>query len=205
MENNGKTAKLFLTAGSTNVPTITSSHLSNDIFKLAQLHFHWGNMDKYGSEHTIDGLQFPIELHLVHFNTKYGETMEEALSVAHKSDNLAVLGVLFEITRSDMSILDPLINKLRYIQQEGTKTCVKSLVLKNLLPLDLNTFYSYEGSLTTPKCNEIVTWTVFKKRHSISSGQLDEFRKLISKGKPLVNNYRDIQNLNSRKVDFYSA
>ncbi|CAB4058367.1 unnamed protein product [Lepeophtheirus salmonis] len=183
MKNTGKTAKLSLKEGSTNVPTITSSHLSNDTYKFAQLHFHWGDMDKYGSEHVMDGFQYPIEVHLVHLNTKYGATIEEALSVANKSDNLA----------------------LTDIQSEGSKVDVKSFALEKLLPTDLNTFFSYEGSLTTPRCNEVVAWTVFKKKHMMSSEQLGEFRKLIGGGEPLVNNYRDVQDLNGRQVDFYSA
>ncbi|XP_040579919.1 putative carbonic anhydrase 5 [Lepeophtheirus salmonis] len=205
MKNTGKTAKLSLKEGSTNVPTITSSHLSNDTYKFAQLHFHWGDMDKYGSEHVMDGFQYPIEVHLVHFNTKYGATIEEALSVANKSDNLAVLGVFFDIIPCTITDLDPLISKLTDIQSEGSKVDVKSFALEKLLPTDLNTFFSYEGSLTTPRCNEVVAWTVFKKKHMMSSEQLGEFRKLIGGGEPLVNNYRDVQDLNGRQVDFYSA
>ena len=36
--------------------------------------------------------------------------------------------------------------------------------LKSLLPKDTKNFYRYQGSLTTPGCNQIVVWTVFKVR-----------------------------------------
>lgn len=36
------------------------------------------------------------------------------------------------------------------------------LALKDLLPDDQESFYTYEGSLTTPSCSETVTWIVMK-------------------------------------------
>ena len=31
-------------------------------FKLAQFHFHWGTTDSDGSEHTVDGEAYPLEV-----------------------------------------------------------------------------------------------------------------------------------------------
>ena len=44
--------------------------------------------------------------------------------------------------------------------------------LSRLLPANTNHFYRYDGSLTTPKCNEVVTWTVFKNHVNISTDQV---------------------------------
>ena len=38
-----------------------------------QMHAHWGAEAGRGSEHTLDGLEFDAELHIVHWNEKYGD------------------------------------------------------------------------------------------------------------------------------------
>ena len=37
---------------------------------------------------------------------------------------------------------------------------------------NMKDFYYYDGSLTTPKCNQAVKWIVFKDEISISSDQV---------------------------------
>lgn len=32
------------------------------VFRVAQLHFHWGGNNKRGSEHTLNGRAFPLEV-----------------------------------------------------------------------------------------------------------------------------------------------
>lgn len=44
--------------------------------------------------------------------------------------------------------------------------------LRAFLPRNLDTFYRYSGSLTTPTCNEVVTWTVFADAITISEKQV---------------------------------
>ena len=62
-------------------------------YQLAQFHAHWGGENSRGSEHTVDGKSFSAELHLVHFNTKYGDLG----NAADKPDGLAVLGMFIKV------------------------------------------------------------------------------------------------------------
>ena len=41
-----------------------------------------------------------------------------------------------------------------------------------LLPGTLRNYYRYQGSLTTPTCNEVVLWTLFEEKSTISEYQV---------------------------------
>ena len=48
---------------------VTGTPLEADSkFLLWQFHFHWGKDDTQGSEHTVNGREFPMEVHFVHGN-----------------------------------------------------------------------------------------------------------------------------------------
>ena len=69
------------------------------------LHFHWGKTNDKGSEHTINGEGYPLEVHLVHYSCDYqvaGDALKDYASgkADLKYDDkhvLAVIGVIFEI------------------------------------------------------------------------------------------------------------
>lgn len=75
---------------------LSGGPLLTDVFQLEQFHCHWGCSDGKGSEHTVDGVSYSGELHLVHWNqTKY-PTFNEA---AKHPDGLAVLGAFLKVNK----------------------------------------------------------------------------------------------------------
>ncbi|XP_076343777.1 carbonic anhydrase 1-like isoform X2 [Tachypleus tridentatus] len=185
-------------------PAIEAGGLGNR-YKFLQLHFHWGKSDSRGSEHTINGKEYPMEMHLVHYNNKYSPSDADK-----HHDGLAVLGVLFMISKEDNQNLSAIIDKLSSIQYKNSEVNLdKGLKLKSLLP-DTFPYFRYSGSLTTPPCSEVVTWTVFVDTVEISTAQLKQFRNL-KEGMPnedsmaLVDNHRPIQSLNQRFVHIASG
>ena len=55
-------------------------------------------------------------------------------------------------------------------------------------------YYTYEGSLTTPPCTENVTWVLLKTPAAMSAAQFGAFRSILG------NDFRPIQDLNGRIV-----
>ena len=54
----------------------------------------------------------------------------------------------------------------------NTSSLHYSVPLMNLLPHSTRSFYRYNGSLTTPGCNEDVIWTVFDTPIGVSERQV---------------------------------
>ncbi|HMQ62074.1 MAG TPA: carbonic anhydrase family protein [Flavilitoribacter sp.] len=140
-------------------------------YELLQFHFH------AGSEHTVRGKQYPLEVHLVHRNVATGK--------------LAVIGVFFQRGRSN-PILQTIMDHMP-LQEGDHYASAAHIDADNLLP-DNRTYYTYSGSLTTPPCSEIVTWIVMDKPIFASQAQLDAFDNVLH------DNFRPVQPINGRTI-----
>lgn len=165
------------------------------------MHFHWSGEKGRGSEHAINGKLYSMEMHLVHFNRKYGN-ISNAMT---KEDGLAVIGVFFDITRKRNLHMETVIDGIKEVRLEESKRINddrRSINLDELLPNNLDLFYRYKGSLTTPNCYETVTWLVLSDTNDIGLKQIEVFRDLLNTKKiPLSDTYRDIQSTRDRKIE----
>jgi carbonic anhydrase len=81
------------------IPDVKSEHPEiygggfDQVYRLIQYHFHWGQQDHEGSEHTLAGLQYPAELHLVHQGVE-------------NPSKLAVLGVFLRLSNDGKAFQD---------------------------------------------------------------------------------------------------
>ncbi|XP_015686335.1 carbonic anhydrase 2-like, partial [Protobothrops mucrosquamatus] len=143
------------------------------IYKLKQFHIHWGSCEGQGSEHTVDGVKYDAELHLVHWNTKYG-AFEEA--VKHP-DGLAVVGVFLKVGSPCLG-LQKVVDVLDSIKHKEKEANFTNFDPTGLLPASLD-YWTYLGSLTTPPLLECVTWIVLKEPVSVSKEQVNSFASHI--------------------------
>ncbi len=78
---------------------------------------------------------------------------------------------------------------------QTNSSVIISLDLSTLMGTNLNNYYRYAGSLTTPPCTENVIWTVFQSPIVFTAMQLASFRSNI-----FFENYRGPQPINGRTV-----
>ena len=139
-------------------------------FGLASLHMH------APSEHRVEGAEFAAELHLVH---------------ADAAGDFAVVGLLFEPGEASpivQAILDAAPAKGEAVAGGialNASTCVPSGTA----------YYAYDGSKTTPPCDEGVAWHVMRDPLTISQEQVET---LLALGGGPTN--RPIQPLGSRRI-----
>jgi carbonic anhydrase len=167
VNNNGHTIQADV-AGTTN-----SAFVLDDVeYTLAQFHFHTP------SEHTVDANSFEMELHLVHMD---------------EDENLAVLGVLIEEgTHNDV------LEEMWTLMPTEEGVAAETIVLnpEELLPQEIASF-QYNGSLTTPPCDEGVKWTVIDQPIELSHKQIERFQSIYPQ------NYRPVQDLGNRDVGYH--
>lgn len=143
-------------------------------YTLQQIHFHTP------SEHQIDGVTYPMEMHMVH-------TLDD------NTGRYLVIGVLFR-EGGESPALEAILAAVP--ERAGETHDVPGLTIEADDLLDFSGHYfHYEGSLTTPPYTEAVTWLVLQEIHQAAPEQIQHINVLEG------NNARHIQALHARTVD----
>jgi carbonic anhydrase len=172
VKNLGHTVQLDLKQGS----SVTYNGIT---YFFRQLHFHTP------AEHQIDGITYPMEMHIV------------CSTDTPKAPSYVVITLLFKMGRGNEFIGDILGSVPR--EHNATYTGFNHIKLGHFLTLEeagnLSHHYHYSGSLTTPPYTETVNWVIYKNIFEASPEQIMEINKLEG------NNARHIQPVNSRAVE----
>jgi len=213
--HNGKTVTIDMKSrANSSYPILSGGPFNSTEYSFIQAVFHWGDDDTKGSDHTIRGSTYPLEMQLLH-QTSSGE-----------ENKLAITSFLFEISEEENPFLASLINAIsktktvgteahldspvESIEDENTTAEEKSREALDEFSMDLlikdsisGPYFTYSGSLTYPPCTEVKQYVVFRVPLDISSTQLRQFRLLLQQdGTRLVNNFRPVKTLGNRVLAF---
>lgn len=174
VENLGHTIQLDFNEGSTTVA-------GGKTYSSRQFHFHTP------SEHMIDGITYPMEMHIVN-------VLKD--SNAQSKPQYLVIGLLFKMGRENKFIKEFL---SAIPPEEGKDTLPPGTVnfedlFKTIPKEQAGGFYFYKGSLTTPPYSETVNWIVKKYILEASPEQINTIEKMEG------DNARHVRALYARKV-----
>ncbi|CAN6723589.1 unnamed protein product [Malus baccata var. baccata] len=114
-----------------------SIQINGTNYFLKQCHWHTP------SEHTINGIRYDLELHMVHRSAD--------------KNSVAVIAFLYQVGPPNPFLLKVSKDILSVI---GTKEKHLGVINPSEIKWPSLRFYRYVGSLTTPPCTEAVIWTV---------------------------------------------
>lgn len=143
--------------------------------------------------------RFGLELHIVSHNQRY-KNFSEAVQ---NKQGVAVLGVLFHISDQANLMLKNILDSAESVKDEpGQSNDIKgSFSPIQLLPANRSSYFRYEGSLTTPSCDEAVIWTVLDNTVPFAIAQIERFKQVKdADGALLTHNFRQLQRLNARPL-----
>jgi len=150
-------------------------------YHFLQAHFHTP------SEHQLDGITYPMEIHFVSMADKTEEDSDP---------KYLVVGAFFKMGKEN-KFIKSFIDKIPESEKDTSLLNKSPVYLSDLTQKGeaFNDYYYYKGSLTTPPFTETVRWVIMKKVLEASPAQIQRINELEG------NNARHVQAIYSREIE----
>lgn len=171
--NKGHTIELEFEPG-------TEVLFDGEYYDFIQAHFHTP------SEHQIDGMTFPMEMHFVCVHQEMDE----------KKPKYVVISAFFKMGKEN-KFMDGFIDKIPDHENDTISLAENPVYIEDLIG-EINSerkYYYYKGSLTTPPFTETVNWLVLRDIIEASPEQIKIINDLEG------NNARHVQADFGREVE----
>ena len=190
LEMNEHTLEVKFDLNNANNSAFGITSLTQGYLTASQLHFH------SPSEHTLNGIHYPLELHIVNqvinvSNNFKGTLPGEVIAImfaysANNSPSPFVAQLLANTANFPSQLLfSQRINNSNYANKNNSVeyevTSGQPLDLGALIAAaDPTSYYRYTGTLTTPACSSVVVFNVLPTPLPISVGQVTAFTNLLA-------------------------
>lgn len=154
MKNTGLTVDIEVPANNK-----AQAKFADRTYTLKGIHYHMP------SEHLVEGKYFEGEMHFVH---------------AAPDGQILVIGTFLSMNTTAQP--NPFIESIKgqIPAQTGQETTLQGLRLSALQQsLNMNEFFTYQGSLTTPPCTENVRWIVMRNPIALNADQYAVLKQAV--------------------------
>ncbi|XP_046143123.1 carbonic anhydrase 1-like [Osmia bicornis bicornis] len=177
-------------------PYISNGPLPGN-YTISQIHFHWGENEMIGSEHTVDGARMPMELHAVHFKDEY-DSLDVAL---RRPDGAIVLVYFFKLQDGPNEFMEEIVKNLNSIQEAHSSARLVPKFLTEILRPFKEDYFLYWGPIVTAENVHRILWLICREPIGITSKQIAEFRTLHNeRNVPILSNIRPLQEVKEENV-----
>jgi carbonic anhydrase len=172
---------------------------TKEVYKVDHVDVHFGGiqavLQNIGSEHRIDSEPTVLEIHIFAHHSKF---INSTMPKTQLGDVLAT-SMLYRLGQTSIPALEKVVSVIDQVRELQSKTKV-NLRISDILPAT-RSFFMYPGSYTSPDCDPIVSWYVFKEVQTVTMQQMERLQKVKGENyDSKYGNFRPIQPLHGRKV-----
>ncbi|XP_073942430.1 carbonic anhydrase 1-like isoform X2 [Choristoneura fumiferana] len=174
-------------------PTLFGGVLTTRRYSFEHMVFHWP------SEHIVGEKRYPLETQAYFVASEYRDIVD---AIAATTDKQAILGIasLYNFANFSQPALEPIIEEALYMGTSNESVQPEPLV--NFIPM-FKDYATYQGSLPTPPCSEVVLWLVPARTLPVTKRAVQIAQSHVCvNGLPTCMLRRSPQKMNNRTV-FY--